>query len=112
MKRNEYKLVLRFNERAIFRVIIDQHYKFAHPEMSDALILELVKLLDGESGHIESSDLDLDLDLDLEFEFEFEYFKKDPLFYMERPYRLVFLLNKFDSYIGVVNAFRVRRIST
>ena len=100
MKRNEYKLVLRFNERAIFRVIIDQHYKFAHPEMSDALILELVKLLDGESGHIESSDL------------EFEYFKKDPLFYMEKPYRLVFLLNKFDSYIGVVNAFRVRRIST
>ena len=67
MKRNEYKLVLRFNERAIFRVIIDQHYKFAHPEMSDALILELVKLLDKEETNI-------DLDTEREGEVEGDEF--------------------------------------
>jgi hypothetical protein len=44
--RNEYFLSLFLNNRFFSKVIIDQHYKKSHPEMSDELILKLVSRLD------------------------------------------------------------------
>ncbi len=97
MSRNEYKISLRFNERYFTKIVIDQHYKINHSEMSEELIFELAKLLDGER------------DDPIAENFEFKYFSVEPLFYLEKPYRLVFLLSNFEDYLGVINAFRVQR---
>jgi hypothetical protein len=97
MARNEYWMTLIFNERLIFKVVIDQHYKQKHPDISDELILELVKMLDG-----------LRLNFDSE-NFAFEYYKEESLVYNNQPYRLVFLIPKGEDYLGIINAFRVRR---
>ena len=46
--RTEYPLILTVNGRRISRIVIDQHYKKKHSEtISDEIILELVKELDG-----------------------------------------------------------------
>lgn len=39
----------------------------------------------------------------------FEYFTVEPVELESRPYRLVLLLYVHDDFLGVVNAFRVRR---
>ncbi|MBA2405330.1 MAG: hypothetical protein H0V66_11210 [Bdellovibrionales bacterium] len=96
MRRFEYEFDLRFNDRIISKIVIDQHYKKSHPEMSDELILELVKSLNSDKADFESEKGD------------FEYFKKDPLLYNDRTYRLVFLIHKWENYLGVINAFRVK----
>jgi hypothetical protein len=75
-------------------VIIDQHYKISHPEMSYELILELIKNIDSESAGE-----------------QFDYYKIEPLYYLGDPYRLIFVLERDEDYLGVMNAFRVRRIN-
>lgn len=96
MSRPRYRVRLKFNGRKISEVIIDQHYKKSHPEMNDFIILKLMSLLNGIEIRHEAS------------EGEFLYYKVDPLFYMNKPFRLIFLLPKKDNYLGVINAFRVR----
>ena len=61
------------------------------------MILNLVKEIDGGNFLIEDE------------KEGFQYFVVDPILYEDRPYRLVLLLYIFDDYLGVVNAFRVRR---
>lgn len=39
---------------------------------------------------------------------QFTYFVAEPIFHNSRPYRLIFLVEKGSSYIGVINAFRVK----
>ena len=41
--RRAYVLNLRINGRQINKVVMDPHYQAKHPDISDALILELVK---------------------------------------------------------------------
>jgi len=78
--------------------VIDQHYKEKHSEsITDAIILELVKELDGEIFPIEIERAD------------FQYFTAEPVFRNEAPYRLILVLYVYDDYLGVVNAFRVDR---
>jgi hypothetical protein len=36
----------------------------------------------------------------------FEYFKTDPIFLREKPYRLIWLTYTKENFIGVRNAFR------
>lgn len=45
--RTTYKVSMVFNECKIEEVIIDQHYKINHSEMTDYVILGLVKALNG-----------------------------------------------------------------
>jgi hypothetical protein len=97
MDRPEYRLKLTINGRRLNRVIIDQHYRLKHPEMTDELILELVTGLNGEEFPIERSQGD------------FEYFRAEPVFHQEKPYRLILVLCLSDDFLGVVNAFRVER---
>lgn len=99
MERPEYLVSLTFNNKHISRVVIDQHYKVAHPELSDELIINLVKTLD-----------ELRLDPE-EIDDGFEYYKVDPAYYLDKPYRLVFLIFIDEDFIGVITAFRVRRTS-
>jgi hypothetical protein len=85
-----------FNGVQIHEVIIDQHYKINHPEITDEIIFQLVLLLNGdyiEPEKIESS---------------FKYYVEDSLILNSRPYRLIFITERFKQYIGVVNAFRVK----
>ena len=96
-KRNEYSLKLKINNRILSRVVIDQHYQVKHPEMNDELILELVSSLNEGNFVIENE------------KNGFEYFTVDPVVLNEKPYRLVLLLYVFDDFLGVVNAFRVKR---
>lgn len=95
--RTEYKFSLLINNISINKVIIDQHYKENHPEMSDELILKLVKELDGGNFPIEDEKGD------------FMYFKAEPVEIDDKPYRIIFLLCQYEDYLGVINAFRVRR---
>ena len=95
--RTEYIADVEINGRRFSRVIIDQHYQSNHPEMNDHLILALVKKLHGSHFSIE------------EKKDEFEYFTVEPILYKNKPYRLVLLLHAYDHFLGVINAFRVRR---
>ncbi|MCB0367723.1 MAG: hypothetical protein H6624_20230 [Bdellovibrionaceae bacterium] len=95
--RNEYPLRLMINHRQIKRVIIDQHYKERHPDVTDETILELIQSIDGNDFLIESERGD------------FQYFTAEPVFKDDSPYRLVMMLCIFDDYLGVINAFRVDR---
>ena len=93
--RKEYPLRIKINGRDLTRIIIDQHYKQKHAEVTDELILELVKQLDGGNYPIEAEDEG------------FEYFRVEPVFHKEEPYRVILVLCITDDYLGVVNAFRV-----
>jgi hypothetical protein len=95
-ERLEYQLQLTVNKQTVYRVIIDQHYKAKHPEVTDEIILELVKELD--DGNFPVEDIDG----------EFTYFRVEPVYYDSKPYRLVLLLCMTDDYLGVINAFRVK----
>jgi len=95
--RNEYPIKIVINERKLNRVVIDQHYHVKHPEINDELILSLVQTLSGGNFPIE------------EEKDGFEYFAVEPVMSDEKPYRLVLLLYAHDDFLGVINAFRVRR---
>lgn len=95
--RPEYPLDIVINNKKLSRVVIDQHYKINHPEMNDELIVELVRTQDGAILNIEEEKGD------------FQYFSIEPVEYEEKPYRLILLLCIHDDFVGVVNAFRVRR---
>jgi hypothetical protein len=95
--RAEYNLVIRINSHEIRRVIIDQHYKINHPDVTDEIILDLVKSLDGEDFPVQAE------------RGEYQYFATEPVFRDQAPYRIVMVLCIFDDFLGVINAFRVDR---
>jgi hypothetical protein len=96
-ERKEYNQRLKINHHQIRLVIIDQHYKENHPDVTDEIILDLVRSLDGEDFPIESERGD------------FQYFTVEPVFKDDAPYRIVMVLCIYDDYLGVINAFRVDR---
>jgi len=95
VKRRSYAVSLVVNNQHIKRVIIDPHYELKHANtITDSLILELVKLLDGEYF---SSEI---------VEDSFEYYMTENLSLDGKRYRLVWLIEKEELFIGVINAFR------
>ncbi len=46
-KRRDYQVFITLNKRRFDRVVIDPHYEKNHPDITDQLILEPLKLLDG-----------------------------------------------------------------
>lgn len=92
--RTEYSLEITINNINISTVIIDQHYLERHVDsITDGLILQLVKLLDGQS--FKPDDVDG----------EFKYFKNF-LIYQNKRYKLIWTLEDNHFYVGVVNAHR------
>lgn len=93
-----YNIRIVVNGRILNRVIIDQHYKNKHSgTINDLLILELAKQLDGRN-------------IQLEGENEmYQYFSVEPMFLFDKPYRLVVTICVFDDFLGVINAFRIKR---
>lgn len=96
MKRTTYNISLIFSGAKINEIIIDQHYKINHPEMNDLLIIKLVLQLNNL------------VFLPTEFNDEFFYFKEEPIFLENKPYRLVLVVEKNKNYLGVINAFRIQ----
>ena len=95
-QRPEYPLKIVINGRNLNRVVIDQHYRLNHGQsMNDEIILDLVKTLDGKKFPPEK------------IQGENEYFTVEPVYLLNKPYRVVLVLCLTDDYLGVVNAFRV-----
>lgn len=85
-----------FNGQAINELVIDQHYQIKHPEINDDLILELILALH-KKRRVPSMTKD-----------GYSYFVEEPIYYKLKPYRLIFLMDSKASFIGVINAFRVK----
>jgi hypothetical protein len=84
--RRRYSVRIYVNGRRVNEVVIDPHYEIRHgKDMTDELILELVKSLSGLS------------------------FVPEPLWHEGRAYRLVWLTHPEESYVGVRNAFRSKK---
>jgi hypothetical protein len=95
MKRREYAVNLFINRRRITKVIIDPHFEEKHSEsISDQLILMLVETLDGQVFEAE------------QVKAPYSYFKQDRIELGGKFYRLIWLLEDDELYIGVINAYR------
>lgn len=95
MKRREYEVGIVVNEKRISKVVIDSHYEEKHAEsISDEVILKLVRDLDGREFEPEDEDP------------PYAYFTTDKMELNGKLYKLVWLLEDEQIYIGVVNAYR------
>ncbi len=93
-KRRRYAVHLMVNGRPIHEVMIDPHYSIKHPDINDALILELVRGLDGKEFQPEErSD-------------EWEFFMLDRIEHQGKRYRLVWCMRDATPLLGVINCFR------
>ncbi len=95
MSRREYNISIMVNEVLISKVIIDPHYEEKHAEsINDEIILELVKTLDGKY-----------FDPDDE-KTPYAYFVTDKIEHGGKLYKLIWMLEDNEIYIGVINAYR------
>lgn len=83
------------NGKSINRVVVDDHVR-KHKDVTDDLILELVKQLDGTDN--------LSDDVKGSFSYFVNLFESDG-----KQYRIVWLLEKGKLYIGVVTIYRDNR---
>ena len=98
MNRRKHSVSIVINGQHIKTVVIDPHYEVKHADsITDELILELVKLLDG-------GDFSPEAVVDT-----FEYYTTDNLILRNKKYRLVWLIEKDELFIGVINAYRRRQ---
>ena len=97
MARRSFRIKIEVNNRSISELIIDSHYEIKHTaSISDRLIIELVQLLDDGDFSPESRSRG------------FEYFATDISDAAGKAYRLIWLMEDGESYIGVINAHRRR----
>jgi hypothetical protein len=95
MAKREYPLKIRVNNTFIDKVIIDSHYEEKHSEsISDKIILALVKTLDGNFYEPEV------------IKGKYNYFVTDKVWLNNKRYKLIWLLEDNEIYIGVINAYR------
>ena len=92
--RRAYVLRLEVNSRQVNEVVIDPHYQTKHADISDALILELVKRLAGKEFQADERDG------------EWEFFMLDRIEHQSKQYRLVWCMRDECLFIGVINCFR------
>mgnify|MGYP001615830698 CR=1 FL=1 len=96
MSRREYNVSMIVKGLMINKVIIDPHYQEKHADtVNDEIILELVKTLNGSEAEPDTIDE------------SFSYFVSDGIEYQGKAYKLVWLLEDHQIYIGVVNAYRM-----
>ena len=95
MARREYSINAHINEILVTRVIIDDHYEKKHAQsINDEIILGLVQTLDGKL--FEPDDVKA----------PYSYFVTDNIELNGKFYKLIWLLEDHEIYIGVVNAHR------
>ena len=95
MARRTYPISLTINQRDIHSVIIDDHYEEKHSDtINDDLILGLVSQLD--QKYFEPVDI----------KEPYSFFVLDHIEYHAKYYKLIWLLEQDEMYIGVINAYR------
>lgn len=77
------------------KLVIDDHYLEKHSDISDEMIIKLVKRLD--RGNFRPEDQD---------ENGFSYFVNDKMALDGKTYKLIWLLKDGELFIGVVNCYR------
>ena len=96
MSRREFIIrKITVNGKSISRVLVDDHVR-KHKDVTDDLILDLVKQLDGTDS--------LPDDVKGEFQYYVNLFESDG-----KQYKIVWLLEKGKLYIGVVTIYRDNR---
>src|SRR2546429_9179339 len=96
MERRQYDVSIIINGKNISHLIIDPHYLKKHGQsVSDEIIVELVKMLDGREFISEMIDVS-----------GFEYYVEDKMKFKGRTYKLIWLLHDDEIYIGIVNCYR------
>jgi hypothetical protein len=96
VNRREYQFSIIVNGLKIETVIIDPHYEEKHSSsiINDELILKLVQSLDGEFHDF------------VDEKSPFKYFVKDEIEFDSKLYKIIWLLEENQLYVGIVNAFR------
>lgn len=95
MKRREYPIDLTINQTQITKVIIDPHYEKKHAEsINDEIILSLVKTLNGKE--FEADDV----------KGPYSYFVTDKINLDGKLYKMIWLMEDHEIYIGVINTYR------
>jgi hypothetical protein len=93
VNRREYDIApITVNGRRISKVIVDEHVE-KHPDISDRLILDLVAKLDGADQEPDDAKA------------PFEYFAT-LIDINEKQYRVVWLLEDNQIYVGVITLYR------
>jgi hypothetical protein len=93
--RREYQVMIRVNGAVINRVLIDPHYERKRSAViNDRIIVSLVKKL---SGVFAAPD---------KVNFPFSYFVSDKMELDGKSYKLIWLLEEGQDYVGVINAHR------
>lgn len=96
MNRRELKIrAITINGRRISKIVVDPHLD-KHSDITDDVILDLVRELDGAEQRPD------------DIKSPFEYFVSRVEIY-EKQYRLVWLLEDNQLYIGIVTAFREKK---
>ena len=94
MSRREYDINLYINKLIISKVIIDTHYEEKHSEsVDDEIILSLVRKLNNDTFE------------PVDIKEKYQYFVTEKRL-NDKNYRLVWLLEDGEIYIGIVNAYR------
>jgi len=91
--------LLVINERLIEQIIISSHYEISHPYLTDEIILELVKKLDGKTFQVEDKKSNPNR----------EFFSQDRIGYQGYKYKLVWLLWEKGSNLGVIACYRRKK---
>jgi hypothetical protein len=95
VSRREYKTDIVINEIRITQIIIDPHFEEKHKSsINDEIIIRIVENMDGGKFTAESVSP------------PFKYYKRDRIFLDGKYYKLIWLLEEGQIYIGVVNAYR------
>lgn len=95
MSRRVYLGGLTVNGIYIKRIIIDPHYEEHHANsINDSLIINLVRTLHGE------------FHMPVDQECSYRYFVKDHIPCDGKHYKLVWLMEEKEFYVGVINAYR------
>ena len=95
-KRRSYPIRLIVNEQIINEIIIDPHYEINHSYMTDELIYKLVQNLDNQRF------------IPKDRKKPWYYFEAD-IEHKEKNYYLVWCLEDYQDYLGVINCYRKKK---
>lgn len=95
--RKEFDVTITFNGKRRRPLVIDSHFRKKHPDVTYEIIIALVKSVDG-SIYEPQEVVD-----------GWSYYAINGVSHKNAPYRLVLVTRQGESFLGVINAFRINR---